>query len=228
MYDFRVSWCHHLSGDEIFFISELCSSNWFNRNECRYTLDRYINWLRVDYVANLEYKGNGERGRSTHLVPLVNVNSNGLIWLSIRSTKRLLRFSRSHSGSWLALNEKNVWFFFMEQKSRIRTWESVNFNSLASSSTVLSISRVHLPECNTREPISFVGIALCKMPPFWRKCSIGTALWVWDWWIMNASCETSWIGIVVWMVWRSIARKHKHEALLDRGKRGESTNSLCQ
>ena len=106
----------------------------------------------------------------------------------------------------------------MKQKSRIRTWESVNFNSLASSSAVPSISRVHLPECNTREPISFVGIALCKMPPFWRKCSIGTALWVWDWWIMGASCETSWIGIVVWMVWRSIARKHKHEALLDRGE----------
>ena len=34
------------------------------------------------------------------------------------------------------------------------------------------------------------------MPTFWRKCSIRTALWVWDWWAMNASCETSWIGIV--------------------------------
>ena len=184
-------------------------------------------------MANLEYKGNGEYGRSTHLVHLVNGNSNRLICLNIWSTKRLLRFSRSHSGSRLALNEinfveKNVWYFFMEQKSRIRTWESVNFNSLASSSAVPSISRVHLPECNTREPISFVGIALCKMPPFWRKCSIGTALWVWDWWIMGASCETSWIGIVVWMVWRSIASKHKHEALLDRGKREESTNSLSQ
>jgi len=185
-----VSSCYHLSGAEIFFILELCSSNWFNWNECRCTLNRYINWLRVDYVANLEYKGNGECGRSTHLVLLVNGNSNRLICLSIRNTKRLLRFSHSHSSSRIALNktnfvEKNNWFFLMEQKSRIRTWESVNFNSLASSTTLLSILRVHLPECDTPEPISFVGIVLCKMPPFWRKCSTGTALWVWHWWIMG-------------------------------------------
>jgi len=83
----------------------------------------------------------------------------------------------------------------MEQKSRIHTWESVNFNSLASSSAVPLISHVHLPECNTREPISFVRFVLCKMSPFWRKYSIRTALWVWYWWAISASCETSWIGI---------------------------------
>jgi len=28
----------------------------FSRNECRCTLTRYINWLRVDYVANMSTK----------------------------------------------------------------------------------------------------------------------------------------------------------------------------
>jgi len=41
------------------------------------------------------------------LVPLVNVNSNRIICFSIQSTKQLLRLSRSHSSSWLTLNETN-------------------------------------------------------------------------------------------------------------------------
>jgi len=52
------------------------------------------------------------------LVPLVNVNSNRLICFSTRSTKRLLRFSRSHSGSWIALNETN----FVEKTFGSSSW----------------------------------------------------------------------------------------------------------
>ena len=67
-------------------------------------------------------------------------------------------------------------------------------------------------------PITLISSRCCILLVAGIRPSIGTALRVWDWWIMSASCETSWIGTVVWMVWWSIARKHKHEALLDIGK----------